>query len=122
MLKDNFKRIRIKHKLTQTQVAELLGVSRSTYTYYETGRFEPSADTFKKLVKIYSCSADDLLGTNQNKQLSVSSESPEYVSGNPAASLSKDEAMLLGYFRSVKNPEKILEFSEKLFNEENGQD
>ena len=39
-----------------------------------------------------------------------------------AASLSKDEAMLLGYFRSVKNPEKILEFSEKLFNEENGQD
>ena len=36
----------------QEKIAELLGISRSTYTYYETGKTEPSQETLLKLCNI----------------------------------------------------------------------
>lgn len=47
--------------LTQLNVAELIGVDRSTYTYYELGRTVPSWDIVKKLAKIFNVSYYDLL-------------------------------------------------------------
>lgn len=38
--------------LTQQQVADALNINRTTYTYYETGKTEPSIDTLHKLIKI----------------------------------------------------------------------
>ena len=42
-LKNNLKEARAEKKLSQTQLAELIGVSRNTISSIETGQFNPTA-------------------------------------------------------------------------------
>lgn len=64
-------RLRKANKLSQQQVADLVGINRSTYAYYETGKSRPKLDTLKKLAGIYSISVDEILGGNEISQVSV---------------------------------------------------
>ena len=43
VLKNNLKSIRAEKKISQTQLAELVGVSRNTISSIETGQFNPTA-------------------------------------------------------------------------------
>lgn len=43
ILKNRLKEARAKHKLSQTQLAEMVGVSRNTISSIETGQFTPTA-------------------------------------------------------------------------------
>ena len=42
-LKNNLKEVRTEKKLSQTQLAEMIGVSRNTISSIETGQFNPTA-------------------------------------------------------------------------------
>ena len=42
-LKNNLKEVRTEKKLSQTQLAEMIGVSRNTISSIETGQFIPTA-------------------------------------------------------------------------------
>lgn len=46
---------------SQDSVAKALGVSRSTYTYYETGKTSPDVQTVSKLAKIFGVSVEVLM-------------------------------------------------------------
>ena len=61
MLVEKLWALRIMHDLTQKQVAQLLGIDRSTYAYYELGKHEPSLCKLKKLAAYYKVSIDFLL-------------------------------------------------------------
>ena len=52
---------------TQTEVARMLFVDRSTYTNYELGKTEPSIDTIKKICKILRIDATTLLNYENNE-------------------------------------------------------
>ena len=54
ILKNHLKEIRIQNNLFQTQLAELVGVSRNTISSIETGKFIPTA----KLALILSIALD----------------------------------------------------------------
>jgi len=43
ILKNNIKKIRNKKKLSQQQLADIVGVSRNTISSIETGQFNPTA-------------------------------------------------------------------------------
>lgn len=43
VLKNHLKELRIERKLSQADLAELVGVSRNTISSIETGQFEPTA-------------------------------------------------------------------------------
>ena len=43
VLKNNLKTLRQERKLSQAELAELVGVSRNTISSIETGQFEPTA-------------------------------------------------------------------------------
>ena len=43
ILKNRLKEARMEKKLSQAQLAELVGVSRNTISYIETGQFNPTA-------------------------------------------------------------------------------
>lgn len=43
VLKNNLKELRTERKLSQAELAELVGVSRNTISSIETGQFEPTA-------------------------------------------------------------------------------
>lgn len=62
MIGQRLKKLREEKNLTQAQVAKILGVSRTTYTQYETGKSEPDLATVSKLAEIYETSVDFLLG------------------------------------------------------------
>lgn len=61
MLSDSLRAIRTMRGMTQQQVAEKLGVDRSTYTYYETGKTNVDVKTLLKLADIFHASYMDLL-------------------------------------------------------------
>lgn len=48
-------------EIPQREVAELLHVDRSTYTYYETGKTEPRISSIIALARLYEITLDDLL-------------------------------------------------------------
>ncbi len=47
--------------LTQQDVADLLGLERSSYSYYETGKITPDIETLVRLSKIFKVDFYDLL-------------------------------------------------------------
>ena len=56
-----FQKVRKREKITQKQIAEALGVDRSTVAKWETGKAAPRAALLPKLAKILNCSIEELL-------------------------------------------------------------
>lgn len=54
--------IRKASRLTQLQVAGELGVSKATYSSWETGRAEMGADRILALSEFFDCTPNDILG------------------------------------------------------------
>nr|DAH82594.1 MAG TPA: Helix-turn-helix XRE-family like protein [Bacteriophage sp.] len=59
---ENLKKAREQKGLTQKDVAESIGVAKSTYSLYESGGREPNVQTIKKISDTLNVSADELLG------------------------------------------------------------
>ena len=59
---EGLKRFRKNAKLTQEDVADVLGIKRPAYSRYETGQFVPRADDIVTLARTYDVSTDYLLG------------------------------------------------------------
>lgn len=53
--------------LTQQQIAELLHISQTTYSRYESGALDIPSSSLIALAKFYQTSVDYLLGLTQNK-------------------------------------------------------
>lgn len=60
----NIKEFRKKNKLSQAELAEKLGVARTTIGYYERAEVEPNIYTLVQLSKLMNRSIDSLLGLN----------------------------------------------------------
>ena len=56
------KEVRKKRKMTQADVAEALGISRSVVACWETGVSEPNAEELRKLRDLFNVSSDYLCG------------------------------------------------------------
>jgi len=56
------RQLRTEKNLSQKVVADAIGVDRTTYTKYETGKSQPDFTTIQKLAEFYSVSVDYLLG------------------------------------------------------------
>lgn len=48
-------------KMTQQQLADLLGVSRMTIGRFENGNYEPRVSELKKMSEIFGCTIDSLV-------------------------------------------------------------
>lgn len=60
-LHEKLKYYRKNLNLTQQQVADALGIKRSAYAYYETGKSMPKLPVLKLIAKLYNLSLDMLL-------------------------------------------------------------
>jgi putative transcriptional regulator len=60
ILKNNLKIMRSEKKLSQQQLAELVGVSRNTISSIETGQFNPTAKLALVLCTALECKFEDL--------------------------------------------------------------
>lgn len=66
MLKKRLRFLRRIKGVTQQFLSDEIGISRSAYAAYETGRTEPDVTTIRKIVQFYGISADFLLSIDEN--------------------------------------------------------
>jgi len=59
---ENLKAARLRKGLSQQEVADLVGVAKSTYSMWETGNREPNLMRIIALTKALDVSGDELLG------------------------------------------------------------
>ena len=58
---EKIKRLRLENNKTQDEIAEYLGVGRTTVVNYEHGRIRPNLENIRKLSNLYNVTCDYLL-------------------------------------------------------------
>jgi len=56
------KELRLNSNMTQREIADMLHITPSAYSYYESGKKEPKIDTLILLAEIHKTSLDYLVG------------------------------------------------------------
>lgn len=74
---ERLKQLRSERKITQLEMAQMLGVDRSTYVKYERGNSEPPNSTLCKLADFFNVSVDDLLGRSSDHPADTAGEQKE---------------------------------------------
>lgn len=113
---ENLKVARENKGMSQKDVAEKIGVAKSTYSLYESGNREPNVQTIKKIADILSTSADKLLGLEEEPQIDTLAAHFE------GQKFTEDELEeILNFVEFVKNKresqkERLIKYSELLPN------
>ena len=105
-LGQRLKRIRNCNDFTQQQVADILNIDRSTYSYYETGKTEPNHETTIKLAKIFNVSIEELLTGEKRKETGALDTGYFPGSREFFNNLSKDEKFFLINYRLLNKEDK----------------
>lgn len=127
-MSDLFRRYRENCGLSQSQVAKILNVDRSTYTYYETGKTQPSINTVIKIAKIFNVPYMEFFKSAEienfydpavsdffKKGMNISQEEREVLAATERTKiyeLSYEEQLLLLRFRFLSDEEKADLFDE----------
>ena len=91
-------------KFSQQEMADMLNISRSTYTYYETGKSEPGQEKLKKICDILNVDFNTLLGYTE-EGLVAAAASDDVVDENFGNLTPSEEQIILAY-RSMNTEEK----------------
>lgn len=76
---NTLKTLRLKEKMTQAQLAQKLGITKSVISAYETGLRLPSYDILIHIAKLYNVSTDYLLGIERKQEIDLSGLSQEEI-------------------------------------------
>lgn len=124
-ISEALKKIRKQYKMTQEDVANFLGISRSGYTYYETGKSMPSIEVLKKLSAIYDTTIDEVVGNRIKNQSSKYGKSAvmEYCP-DPLMYMKKEEQQIVMAYRLLDDNEKemLKNFAVKMLSEKSEQE
>ncbi len=108
MLSENLRILRKNFKLTQQEVADILGIDRSTYTFYEAGKSTPTKENIVKICDIFNVTVGYLLGVEKNcPELKVANRSDridEITEG--LNEISRNEKFLIMAYRSLDSDKK----------------
>ena len=118
MLSEQLKIIRKANKFTQQELADAIGIERSTYASYETGRNKPDVILLSKIAKVFGVSSDFILEIDTTVPLNMEDIPVQYKkkSGNQLVStLSKEEKGVLAKYRLLSDNKKteLVDFLEK---------
>ncbi|MDE6759272.1 MAG: helix-turn-helix domain-containing protein [Lachnospiraceae bacterium] len=69
---NTLKQLRLHHNLTQAQLAQKLGLTKSVISAYETGLRMPSYETLISISKIFKVTTDYLLGIEYKQEIDLS--------------------------------------------------
>lgn len=100
------KELRTSAGLTQQNVADILGVDRSAYTLYETGKNMPPVHTCIKLSNMYDITVGCLLGMESIPKENIGYVETVAQNKDEREPVSREEAMLIMSFRSLDDEKK----------------
>ena len=76
---NTLKTLRFRENMTQLQLAQKLGLTKSVISAYETGLRLPSYDILINIAKIYNVSTDYLLGLEHKQEIDLSGLTQEEI-------------------------------------------
>lgn len=123
-LHERLRALRKNMNLTQQQVADVLGIERTAYTYYEKGKTKPKLKTLSMLAKMYNVTLDELINGNdfivRDGMAMVESSNSLLDKWRPQdtfASISDFEQAVLIRLRLLSNDDKrdVLKYIDKKF-------
>ena len=115
LLAENLISLRKKQNMTQSEIAETLGIKRSTYAYYERTTMPPMG-ILRQLAKLFNTTVDEIIGKkttytinpdNNDVMLVFRQDPPAYNAGEPSEKLSGDEKILLARYQSLSTEQKL---------------
>lgn len=111
-LAERLRAIRTEHNFTQQNMADALGIDRTTYTVYETGTAYPPIDRLCKIAQIYNVSLDFLVGADDKMTLRTTGVVSVASGSDPISMLDKDEKTLLVCYRLLDESgrEQMIEY------------
>ena len=101
---EQLKKARLNMNYTQQQVADLMGITKSTYCGYETGKRQPDVAKLKQLARILNTSGDVLLETGFEPEPSFENAVAELNTHSTA--LSKTHQTVLAQLKKM-NDEQV---------------
>lgn len=120
-INERLRELRIKSGYTQNQIAKILNIDRSTYSYYEIGKTMPDVSVLIILSKVFNIPINELLSDENNpKSLADRGIRQNFVCGKKNSShiyeLSGPEKELVGIFRTLSKDqqEKLMRHLENL--------
>ena len=125
MFAENLKKFRKLSGFRQDDIAKIIGLDRSAYAYYESGKTEPSIENLKKIAKVLGVDMNTLLGftvpepelvvrTNEQNSYSVADKLLEDNIGK----YTTEERYLVACYRACENKEGIIQAVKKLYESE----
>lgn len=99
----NLKMIRKSKGFTQKQIADVLGIDKSTYSGYEIGKRSPDVDKIKQLANALGVTGDELLDINVDLETNKKAA---------RADLSKEAARLMEEINKLSDDDliRVLEY------------
>lgn len=97
---ENLKILRKKTNLTQKEVADAVGITFQTYSYYETGRTNPTPEMLCKLADFFGVTVDELLGRTPQLFDDARVERPEVLELFDQLNVGEQERAI-GYMESM---------------------
>ena len=124
LIGNKIKELRNKYKFTQTELAEKVGVTKSTIAAYENDSRQPSYEVLIKMAEAFKVSIDSLLLNRSEQMIDVSGLNPEQINilENLITYFRKSElidAFYSGQLDSEKLAKKYPEIFSKYNNESN---
>lgn len=92
---ENLQIARERKGMTQKEVAEKIGVAKSTYSLYESGNREPNVQTIKKIADLLETSADELLGIDESQITIAAHKEGENFTPDELAKIEEYKKLLL---------------------------
>lgn len=69
MIGDKIKELRSREGINQAQLAEEIGISKMSISYFEQNKKSPSRETLQKIADYFKVTTDYLLGRSEDKRL-----------------------------------------------------
>ncbi len=104
-LSDNLRRLRLACGYSQSNVAKALDMTRSNYSYYESGKTTPTLESLYKLSKIFGVTMEQIIVPEARLYPDIDFMRPEQLfSKEPQTigELTSDEKDLIARLRSEK--------------------
>ena len=115
MLHENLKKLRKACGFRQEEVAKVLGVDRSAYSYYESGKTEPSVTNLIKISRMFKVDVDVLVGNSEYATaLALNNESADEYDSQLCADLdslgkcSSQERLLIAMLRQAQDKDAFI--------------
>lgn len=117
---ETLKTLRIRHGLTQEQVAKVLNLTRSAYAYYEIGTSKPGYESVLRLARLYDVSTDIILSGSDLSSVSghLKDDGGEFMRRSSDRDkyfglLSADEQQLILRYRASADKSGIMRLVEE---------